>query len=117
MAKILVAEDEPLVRLLIVDTLQEADHTVLEAIDGLDALAIVEKNPDLAMLVTDIRMPKLDGFKLAEAVRRIRPELKLLFMTGYAARDLSASFENAWTIEKPFDPDEIVGVVEKILRA
>jgi CheY-like chemotaxis protein len=115
MAKILAVEDEALVRILIVETLTDAGHDVLEAADGEAALAIVGENPDIELIVTDIRMAKMDGFTLAVAARAIRPDVRVLFMTGYMGTDIPAKIPDAKVLQKPFDPDELLVAIQSML--
>jgi CheY-like chemotaxis protein len=115
MAKILAVEDEPLVRLLVVETLNDAGHTVLEAPDGEVALSIVKEILDLDLIVTDVRMPKLDGFALAIATQQLRPNLGVLFMTGYMGTEVPAQLSKAKVMQKPFDPDILVVTINKML--
>jgi len=115
MAKILAVEDEALVRMLIVETLADAGHTVLEAANGEDALATVRETPDLEMIVTDVRMAKMDGFALAVAARALYPKMCVLFMTGYMGTDMPSKVPNAKVLQKPFDPDELLVAIEAML--
>ncbi len=112
MPRILAVEDEPLVRLLIVQALEDAGHTVLEAPDGEAALSIVQSDPDLDLIVTDIRMPRLDGYELAHAARRLRPGIGFVFMTGYSKEDVPAELSDSQLLQKPFDPEDLVAVIE-----
>lgn len=114
MVKILAVEDEPLVRMLIVETLEGAGHTVLEAGDGEAALALIGEAPDLDFIVTDVRMAKMDGFALATAALKILPELRVLFMTGYAGSEVSARLPGAKVLQKPFDPDELLVAIDSM---
>jgi len=116
MAKILAVEDEALVRMLIVETLVEAGHDVLEASDGDQALAIVLETPDLDLIVTDVRMSKMDGFTLAQAAREARPGLSVLFMTGYMGTDVPAKMPDAKVMQKPFDPEDLLAAINLMLR-
>jgi CheY-like chemotaxis protein len=115
MAKILAVEDEALVRILIVETLSDVGHTVLEAPDGEAALAIVKATPDLDLIVTDVRMPKMDGFALAVNAHKLRPDLSVLFMTGYSGTDVPPELPAVKVMQKPFDPDELVVAIEAML--
>jgi PAS domain S-box-containing protein len=76
--------DEPTVRMLVTETLQDLGYAALEAGDGSAALSIVESAASIDLLVTDVGLPGLNGRQLAEAARRIRPGLRVLFITGYA---------------------------------
>jgi len=82
---ILVVEDEAEVRELAVAMLRELDYRVIEAADGPSALKLLEARGDVQLLFTDVGLPGgLDGRQLADAARRMRPQLKVLFTTGYA---------------------------------
>ena len=81
---ILVAEDEAMLRLIAVEMLQDAGFDVFEAADGAEALDLLKANPGIALLVSDIKMPRMDGYALVEAGLAFRPGLKVLLMTGYS---------------------------------
>ena len=81
---VLVVEDEPLVRLLIIDVLDELGYKALEAGDGPAGLRILQSPQQIDLLITDIGLPGLNGRQVADAARVTRPGLKVLFMTGYA---------------------------------
>jgi two-component system cell cycle sensor histidine kinase/response regulator CckA len=115
MANILVAEDEAIIRLLVVETLRQCGHSVCEAADGQAALEIVRERPDLDMIVSDIRLPKLDGFSLARSARQLRPNLGLLFLTGYVRAQPPEELSSAVILHKPFDPDNLAKQVAAIL--
>jgi CheY-like chemotaxis protein len=83
---VLVVEDEPLVRLLIIDVLGELGYNALEAGDGPSGLRILQSPQRVDLLITDIGLPGLNGRQVADAGRLVRPNLKVLFMTGYAEK-------------------------------
>ncbi|MBY6266303.1 PAS domain-containing sensor histidine kinase [Azospirillum sp. 412522] len=94
---VLVVEDEDLVRMLLVEVLESDGYTTLEAADGTAALARLAaaegeaeagKGPPIDLLVTDVGLPGLNGRQLAEAARARYPDLKVLFLTGYAFQAL-----------------------------
>ena len=117
MANILAVEDEALVRFLIVEALELAGHTVQAASDGEAALEIVRKFPQLDVLVSDVRMPKMDGFTLALRARETLPTLGVLFMTGYTEAALPKELAMARVMLKPFSPDELIAAIGTILEA
>ena len=69
MAKILIADDEQLIRRLIGDCLTKEGHTVLEAEDGEEALQLFKSNPDIALALLDIMMPEIDGWQVCKKIR------------------------------------------------
>ena len=92
---VLVVEDEPLVRLLIVDVLDELGYKALEAADGPAGLRILQSPQRIDLLITDIGLPGLNGRQVADAARVSRPDLKVLFMTGYARAPPSPTASSA----------------------
>ena len=81
---VLVIEDELVVRNLVIDVLTELDYRALEAIDGPSGLRILQSDARIDLLITDVGLPGLNGRQLADAARTSRPDLKVLFITGYA---------------------------------
>ena len=82
---VLVIDDEPMVRMLIVEVLEEAGFRSLEAGDGPSGLKLLEQEPAIDLLVTDVGLPGgMNGRQVADAARQSRPGLKVLFVTGYA---------------------------------
>jgi signal transduction histidine kinase/CheY-like chemotaxis protein len=82
---ILVVDDEPLVRMLAVEELQDLGYSVVEAEDGPSALRILNSSLSISLLITDVGLPGgMNGRQLADAARVKRPELEVLFITGYA---------------------------------
>ncbi len=111
---ILVVEDDDIVRMLIVDVLEELEFTVLEADGSEQALEILEdpeKHIDLMM--TDVGLPGMDGRELANEARKLRPALPILFASGYA-ESLDVP-EGMHIIGKPFSIDQLRDKVQSIL--
>ncbi|SFD18915.1 His Kinase A (phospho-acceptor) domain-containing protein [Bosea sp. CRIB-10] len=82
---ILVVDDEPLVRMLVVEQLEELGYAVIEADDGPSAMRIIDSKQPIDLLVTDVGLPRgMNGRQLADAARQRRPGLEVLFVTGYA---------------------------------
>jgi PAS domain S-box-containing protein len=117
---VLVVEDEPVVRSLIVDVLSELGYRALEAADGPKGLAILQSSQHIDLLVTDIGLPGLNGRQIADAGRTLRPDLKVLFMTGYAENAaLAAGFlEPGMTmITKPFAMEMLATRIREIVES
>jgi two-component system, cell cycle response regulator CpdR len=119
MARILVAEDEDSLRCLVARALTQQGHEVMAVTDGGEALdTIVRENGAFDLLLTDIRMPVMDGIALALAVARDYPSLTILLMTGYADQRERASGLDALihdVVAKPFTLATIRGVVDEAL--
>ena len=85
MARILIAEDEDAIRSLIARALRQDGHDVVTATDGAQALdALAREKGAFELLVTDIRMPVMDGIALSRAAARNHPDVTIVLMTGYA---------------------------------
>jgi two-component system cell cycle sensor histidine kinase/response regulator CckA len=118
---LLLVEDEPALRLLVVTMLEEAGYRVLQAGNGLDAIALAERHRgDIDLLLTDVVMPRLSGPELAQKLRGLRPGLEVLFMSGYNDSRLvhrGVEEANINLLVKPFSPDELVMKVEELTGA
>jgi CheY-like chemotaxis protein len=83
--RVLVVEDEVLIRLMLADTLREAGCEVVEAASGDEALSVLHAAAGLDVLITDVRMPgRTDGLELASQVRSRKPEMKIIVTSGHA---------------------------------
>jgi len=103
---ILIAEDERMFRDAVAQSLEACGFKVFQAGDGKEALAILKDHREIALLVSDIRMPGMDGYALAEAGIELRPALKVILMTGYAANPPRLFLDHKiGTFRKPFDTD------------
>nr|WP_315412781.1 response regulator [uncultured Pseudomonas sp.] len=111
---ILVVEDDAIVRMLIVDVLEELEFQVLEAADAEEALKVVEDSSKVIdLMMTDVGLPDMDGKQLATKVRELRPDLPILFASGYAESiDVP---EGMHVIGKPFSIDQLRDKVKTIL--
>jgi CheY-like chemotaxis protein len=113
---ILVVEDDAIVRMLIVDVLEELEFKVLEADGGEQALAILRDfNQVIDLMMTDVGLPIMDGRELANEARGLRPALPILFASGYAENiDVP---EGMHLIGKPFSIDQlrekVIGILEQ----
>lgn len=121
MARILLAEDEEALRAFVVRALLQDGHEVVATADGGEALdALTREQGRFDLLLTDIRMPVMDGIALALAAARDWPELMILLMTGYAdqrerAHGLDALIHDV--IAKPFSLSDIRKAVAEALVA
>lgn len=114
---VLVVEDEALVRMLVVQVLQEAGYSVSEAAEATGALAQIGSGARIDLMVTDVGLPGANGRQLADQARALRPDLKVLFMTGYAESGLVDMVmpDGFGLITKPFDLDDLAGTVEGLI--
>ena len=100
---ILLVDDDDDVRETSADMLNELGYVVIQASNGMDALAILDQRPDLDLMVTDIRMPGMSGLELAEAARAIRNDLKVILVSGYfVPQPIMRRF-----LQKPFRTHEL----------
>jgi DNA-binding NtrC family response regulator len=117
MSQVLIAEDEAMLRVIAVEMLEDAGFTVFQAADGEEALKILKANPSIQVLVSDIKMPRMDGYALAVAGITLRPELKILLMTGYAqdAPPALLKAREIKTLHKPFNLERLSELVGEMM--
>jgi two-component system, cell cycle sensor histidine kinase and response regulator CckA len=119
-ATILLVEDEPALRASIRRLLLAEGYTVLEAEHGVTALRVLEGAAagDVALVLTDLRMPVMDGRQLAAALARVRPNIPIVFMSGYTAQlmDMRLISPDLAFLPKPFRNDELLAAVRERLR-
>jgi len=116
---ILVTEDNEEVRTLTTHVLQEFGYTVIEAVDGEDAIKKFEENKDrIDLAILDIIMPKKSGKEASDAIRNIKPGVQFLFTSGYAAdiiTNAGIDEEGVHFIQKPSTPNSLLEKVREIL--
>jgi PAS domain S-box-containing protein len=121
LATILLVEDEAIVRRAAVAILRRKGYSVLEASNGKDALALVDSHPEpIQLVITDVVMPGMSGRDLVLRLNSLRPEIAILYMSGYTANiigtegviDADMAF-----IQKPFTPETLLDKVHELLTA
>ncbi|HIA46917.1 MAG TPA: sigma-54-dependent Fis family transcriptional regulator [Candidatus Hydrogenedentes bacterium] len=115
---ILVTEDDQVQRDILADILSDADYSVSTADSGVTALAQLEADT-FDLLLTDMRMPEMDGLQLLQESKRLRPETEVVVMTAHASVETAvrAMKEGATDyLSKPFDKDELLMVIERVLE-
>ena len=117
---ILLAEDESVVRELAVRILEKAGYHVLVAHDGDHAVALFHQHADrIDLALLDVVMPHKSGRAVCEEIRAFKPNLAVLFTSGYGRAHLGADFEpqeGTELIHKPFEPSELLAKVREILK-
>jgi two-component system cell cycle response regulator CpdR len=117
--KIILAEDDTDMRRFLVKALQTAGYTVISYDNGLSAYERLREEP-FELLLTDIVMPEMDGIELARRAAELDPDMKIMFITGFAAVALnpdSTAPRQAKVLSKPFHLRELVNEVGKMLAA
>jgi len=118
-AKILIVEDDPDLRDLLQDDLEDAGYNVSVAIDGRAALAHLERNQEvLDLMITDVRMPGVGGDQILAAMREKRPESPVIVITAFGSVEQAVEMVKAGAFQyltKPFDSEELLKTVETAL--
>jgi PAS domain S-box-containing protein len=115
---VLLVEDDPSVRLLVRDVLEELRYTAIEAGDAGDAIPILQSDRPINLMVSDVGLPGMNGRQLAEVARQHRPNLPILFVTGYAENAaIRAGFlgTNMAMITKPFALDTLAAKIDEMM--
>jgi CheY-like chemotaxis protein len=116
--KILVVEDEAVVRGVLLELLQDEGYTILEASDGSSALRALAGHADIDLMITDVGLPGMNGRQLADQARESKADLKILFITGYAENvALAKGFlrPGMEMITKPFDLGKFAQKVREMI--
>ena len=116
---VLVVEDEPVVRNLVVEVLRDLGYRTIEAQDGPSGLDIVRSQARIDLLVTDVGLPGLNGRLLAERSRALHPGLKVLFMTGYAENAMFGGGRldpDMQMITKPFPVERLAARIHEMIE-
>ena len=116
---VLVIDDEPLLRMLVVDVLEELGYVGIEAADGPQGMAIIRSDARIDLLVTDVGLPNgMNGRQVADAARELRPGLKVLFVTGYAENAVLSHGHldpGMQVVTKPFDVDALAARIKAMI--
>jgi PAS domain S-box-containing protein len=117
---ILVVEDEATVRNLLRRILQSRGYTILEALNGQEAIEVAQQHVGrIDLLITDLVMPRMSGRELAKRLTQIRPEMRTLLMSGYSdkvALDQGMLHASAAFMQKPFSPTDLLRKVRELLN-
>jgi CheY-like chemotaxis protein len=113
---VLVVDDVESVRRLIRRVLEHAGHRVLEASDGVGALACLAANPAVELVLTDLRMPNMDGWELATRLAGRSPRVPVLFMSGFDEH-LASDTVAGPVLPKPFTAERLEDLIQQVLTA
>jgi CheY-like chemotaxis protein len=117
---VLLVEDEPSVRLLIAEVLRELGYALIEAANAEMAMPILASNVRLDLMITDVGLPGLNGRQLAEIGRRHRPQLKVLFVTGYAEHATNRGdflLPGMKMVTKPFSLEAVAITIREMIES
>jgi CheY-like chemotaxis protein len=114
---ILLVDDDPGVREITASMLQEMGHAVVEAGSGGHALDLLDQNPDIELVLIDFAMPGMNGAELARLMRAKRPDLPMIFLTGYADTTALGDTDEDHIIRKPFRDSDLMTKIRRVLEA
>ena len=114
---ILLVEDEAITRNALADALRSEGHKVIQAADGNEALALLQKSR-FDLVITDLLIPNQSGFVLVTSIRVMWPHMPILLISGHLSPEAGKLVSEGFTefIHKPIDPVELVATVKRLLR-
>jgi len=118
--RVLIVEDEPLIRWAVAETLTEAHHTVLEAPDAATALRVLNTSDPIDVVLLDFRLPDSDDLSLVERIRRQTTSSAIVMMTAYGTSQMTADAKKLGVYEviaKPFDVGALAGLLAEAHRS
>lgn len=110
----MLVDDEPLVRLGTALLLEEFDHRVIQASNAAEGLKLLEENGAIELLITDFRMPGIDGMEMIAQAKAMRPAIKTLLMTGYEADDERFAGLDTPRLAKPFGIEALEAALSQL---
>ena len=118
---VMVIDDEPTIRMLIAEVLEEHGYATIEASDGPSGMRVLESSARIDLLITDVGLPNgMNGRQIADAARQLRPDLKVLFITGYAENAVvgNGHLETGMqVVTKPFDVDQLARKIREMVES
>ena len=118
---VLVVDDEPTVRMLVTEVLEDLGYAAIEAADGASGLRVLRSDTRIDLLVTDVGLPGgMNGRQMADAGRESRPDLKVLFITGYAENAVVGNGHLAHgmhVMTKPFAMESLASRIKELITA
>jgi signal transduction histidine kinase/CheY-like chemotaxis protein/PAS domain-containing protein len=117
---VLVVDDEPTIRMLVSEVLHDLGYAAIEAADGPSGLKVLKSDTRIDLLISDVGLPGgMNGRQMADAARAVRPDLKVLFITGYADNSIVGSGrldDNMYVMTKPFAMDQLAVRIQQLIR-
>ncbi len=117
---VLIVDDEDLLRDVLSGTLERAGFRIFTAKDGVEALELFkERGDEIDVVLLDLHMPRLSGKEAFHKLRRIRPDVQIILLSGSAEEDAAEQFENSNLTEflqKPFLPRDLIEKIRALLR-
>lgn len=117
---VLVVDDEPTIRMLVSEVLHDLGYAAIEAADGPSGLKVLKSDTRIDLLVSDVGLPGgMNGRQVADAARVFRPDLKVLFITGYADNNIIGNDrldDNMYVMTKPFVMDQLAVRIQQLIR-
>ncbi len=111
---ILVVDDEPLIRLAAADWLTDDGFVAIEASDAAEALVLLDKHPEISVLLTDIQMPGGDGLELAREVHAVRPDVRLIVSSGNVHPSPAEIPDHGRFLAKPYGPHAVRDLLKQM---
>ena len=115
--KVMIVDDSRTIRQQVNFTSSKGGYEVVEAEDGIDGLAKLKENQDIAMIISDVNMPNMDGIEMVEKIKAEGTGVPIVMLTTEGAADLieraKAAGAKGWLV-KPFKPDQLIAAVSKL---
>ena len=116
--RVLIVDDEALVRESLNDLLEHLGYKVVQAENGMEALAILEKNPDIQLAIVDFAMPQMSGIQTIRAIRKINPNIRIILSSGFADQERAVTPNSGIQafLQKPVQLESLAETLEMVLK-
>jgi CheY-like chemotaxis protein len=112
---LIVVDDEEGVRVLLEELLRDRGYSVITAQDGSQGLDLIQREPRLQLIITDIRMPGINGWELARRAMRVRNDIKVIYITGYAGEQRPDDAPPGPLLRKPWRTGDFFRCIEQAI--
>jgi hypothetical protein len=115
---VLIADDDLMSRLVLEKSLKGDHVSLLQAENGMEAVELVENNPEINLVLMDIQMPLMDGFEATRRIKHLRPEVIVIAQTAFVSKDYQVNAKAAGCdgfITKPVNKSELLGLMQMLL--
>ena len=117
---VLIVDDDKISSLLLLTTLKNLNLTTLTAINGQEAVVMVDQHPEINLVLMDVKMPLMNGYEATTLIKKLRPELPVIVQTAFTSKEEEAKAKEAGCdgfMTKPINTNDLLALMKKLLKS